>query len=161
LVDREVASEYVTTLRRHVEVQTKSLTIRLDPDIAAEPSSDGQWRVEPLGKHDIGREFMDPMIGVLAVDSPTAAIEHIRRHGSTHTEGVIATDKAVSDEFTRRVDAATIVINGSLRLHDGPRLGLGAEISIATGRLHVRGPVTLGSLVTSTWVVDANGALRG
>jgi glutamate-5-semialdehyde dehydrogenase len=66
----------------------------------------------------------------------------------------------VSEEFTRRVDAAAIVVNGSLRLHDGPTLGLGSEISISTGRMHVRGPVTLGSLVTHSWVVQARGTLR-
>ncbi|MYX46743.1 glutamate-5-semialdehyde dehydrogenase, partial [Streptomyces sp. SID89] len=60
-----------------------------------------------------------------------------------------------------RADAAMVVVNGSLRLHDGPTLGLGTEIAIATGRLHVRGPVTLGALVTHSYVTDGAGALRG
>jgi glutamate-5-semialdehyde dehydrogenase len=58
------------------------------------------------------------------------------------------------------VDAAAVVVNGSLRLHDGPTMGLGAELAISTGRLHVRGPVTLEALVTSTWLIEGNGTVR-
>ena len=167
LVDREVAGEYLTALRRLAGKRGAPFTVRLDPSVPApdgpgDPADqDGLWRTQPLQPHDVGREFLDPVIAVLAVDTPDEAVEHIRRHGSTHTEGVVARDRTVAERFTRRVDAATIVVNGSLRLHDGPKLGLGAEISIATGRLHVRGPVTLGSLVSGTWVVEANGELRG
>jgi glutamate-5-semialdehyde dehydrogenase len=88
------------------------------------------------------------------------AVSHIRQHGSGHTEGIAAADARVIDEFCRRVDAAAIVVNGSLRLHDGPTMRLGPEVSISTGRLHVRGPVGLGSLLTYTWVIDGNGTLR-
>ncbi|MFC8845931.1 MULTISPECIES: glutamate-5-semialdehyde dehydrogenase [unclassified Micromonospora] len=184
LVDEEVAGAYVAELRRQVEARTAVLTLRLDPRVPAPvpvtvavpttgpaqprpgpaaPTADpgSGWRTEPLEKHDLGREFLDPTIGVLPVSGLDEAVRHIRRHGSAHTEGVVATDRATSAEFARRVDAATIVVNGSLRLHDGPKLGLGPEIAIATGRLHVRGPVTLDALMTSSWLVEANGELRG
>ncbi|MZE79642.1 glutamate-5-semialdehyde dehydrogenase [Streptomyces sp. SID5475] len=164
LADRAVAGEYLAALRHLAEKRGTPFTVRLDPSVPAPGGAgdpDGPWRTEPLRPHDAGREFLDPVIGVLAVDGPDEAAGHIRRHGSAHTEGVVARDRAVAEEFTRRVDAATIVVNGSLRLHDGPKLGLGAELSIATGRLHVRGPVTLGSLVSTTWVVEAGGELRG
>jgi glutamate-5-semialdehyde dehydrogenase len=160
LVDQEVAGEYLTALRQAIEDQADVLTVRLDPAVQAPPLGPA-LPVEPLQQHDYGREFLDPVIGVVAVADVTEAVEHIRRFGSRHTEGVVATDPAAVAEFVRHVDAAALVLNGSLRLHDGPRLGLGAELSIATGRLHVRGPVTLSALVTYTWVVEANGALRG
>ncbi|WP_333740254.1 glutamate-5-semialdehyde dehydrogenase [Streptomyces sp. IBSBF 2806] len=162
LVDAEVAGDLVRAILRAAERDDRQVAVRLDPRV---PRPDGRagarpWRIEDLHEHDLGREFLDATIGVRAVDGPHEALAHIRRYGSGHTEGVLARDAGVSEEFTRRVDAAAIVVNGSLRLHDGPTLGLGSEISISTGRMHVRGPVTLGSLVTHSWVVEARGTLR-
>src|SRR5262249_44873159 len=82
------------------------------------------------------------------------------RFGSAHTEGIVAEDQAAVREFCARVDAAAVVVNGSLRLHDGPTMRLGPELSISTGRLHVRGPVTIGAMLTYSWVIEGNGALR-
>lgn len=162
LVDQEVAADYLATVLAECERQDARLTIRLDSSMAGPTASgDSPWRTEPLEPHDLGREFLDPVIGLRPVPGLAEAAEHIRAYGSRHTEGILAQDAQVSRQFARLVDAAMIVVNGSLRLHDGPKLGLGSEISIATGRLHVRGPVTLGALVTSTWVVEANGELRG
>jgi glutamate-5-semialdehyde dehydrogenase len=87
-------------------------------------------------------------------------VEFIQRYGSGHSEAIAATDPAATAEFTDRVDAATIVVNGSLRLNDGPTLELGSEIAISTSRLHARGPITLAALVNYCWVVEANGRLR-
>lgn len=114
-----------------------------------------------LEPHDNGREFLDRTIGVRAVSGLDEAVEHIRRYGSRHTEGVVSTRSEVVDEFLRAVDAAALVVNGSLRLHDGPTMRLGPELSISTGRLHVRGPVGLAALLTYSWGIDGNGTLRG
>ncbi|MEU3255137.1 glutamate-5-semialdehyde dehydrogenase [Streptomyces sp. NPDC006997] len=165
LVDREVAADFVAALLRAAERGGRRVALRLDPRIPA-PHTDAAapqqpWRVSGLQEHDLGREFLDATIGVYPVAGPDEALAHIRRYGSGHTEGVIATDAALAEEFTRRADAAAIVVNGSLRLHDGPTLQLGSELSISTGRMHVRGPVTLGSLLTHSWVVRADGTLRG
>ncbi|MEU6556308.1 glutamate-5-semialdehyde dehydrogenase [Streptomyces sp. NPDC046915] len=163
LVDAEVAEDLVTAMLRAAERGDRQVTVRLDPRVprpGGEAGGGRPWRIEELREHDLGREFLDATIGVRAVEGLDEAVAHIRRHGSGHTEGVLAGDDDVSEEFTRRVDAAAIVVNGSLRLHDGPTLGLGSEISISTGRMHVRGPVTLGSLVTHSWVVEAHGTLR-
>ncbi|MEV0704759.1 glutamate-5-semialdehyde dehydrogenase [Saccharopolyspora sp. NPDC050389] len=158
LVDEPVAAQFVAALADAAE---EEVTFKLDERIAA-PASTGEvpWRIEPLAEHDFGREFLAPAIGVRVVDGLADAVEHIGRFGSMHTEGVVAGDERIADEFVKQVDAAAIVVNGSLRLHDGPTLGLGAEVSISTGRLHVRGPVTLRSLLTYTWLVAANGTLR-
>ncbi|NBE50735.1 glutamate-5-semialdehyde dehydrogenase [Streptomyces boluensis] len=162
LVDESVAAGFVAEVVAAAERDGRPVTVRLDARVPR-PEGEGEghcWRVEALQEHDFGREFLDATIGVYPVAGLDEAVAHIRRYGSAHTEGVIAADTAVAEEFTRRVDAAAIVVNGSLRLHDGPTLGLGSEISISTGRMHVRGPVTLGALITHSWVVEARGTLR-
>ncbi|WP_420031822.1 glutamate-5-semialdehyde dehydrogenase [Streptomyces sp. cg28] len=165
LVDEEVAADFVAALLRASERGDRPVNVRLAahtprPESADAPAGSRPWSIGELREHDLGREFLDATIGVYPVAGPDEATRHIRTHGSGHTEGVVATDADVTREFARRVDAAAIVVNGSLRLHDGPTLGLGSEISISTGRMHVRGPVTLGALVTHSWVVDARGTLR-
>ncbi|MFJ4962295.1 Gamma-glutamyl phosphate reductase [Streptomyces sp. ADI96-02] len=161
LVDEEIAQEYLAALLDACERERADLTVRLDASVPAPaPREDSPWRTEPLEPHDTGREFLDPVIALRPVSGPQAAAAFVRAHGSQHTEGIVARDREVAREFTRRVDAAMVVVNGSLRLHDGPKLGLGSEIAIATGRLHVRGPVTLGALVTSSWVIEADGQMR-
>lgn len=165
LVDAEAATDLVAALLRAAERDERQVTVRLDPRVPRPHTDTGAgagrpWRIAELQEHDLGREFLDATIGVYPVAGLDEALAHIRRHGSGHTEGVLATDSDVTQEFTRRVDAAAIVVNGSLRLHDGPTLGLGSEISISTGRMHVRGPVTLASLITHSWVVEAHGTLR-
>ena len=124
------------------------------------PSTDHP-AIAPLHSHDDGREFLDRSIGVRPVTGIDDAIDHIRRHGSRHTEGVVASDPLVVQRFLGSVDAAALVVNGSLRLHDGPTMSLGPELSISTGRLHVRGPVDIAALLTYSWVIDGHGATRG
>jgi glutamate-5-semialdehyde dehydrogenase len=113
-----------------------------------------------LKPRDLDREFADAHLGVVAVPDLDAAIAHITTHGTGHTEGIVSADPVAVRRFCSGVDAAAVVVNGSLRLHDGPTLGLGPELSISTGRLHVRGPLTLSHLVTRSWVIDAGGTLR-
>lgn len=164
LADRSVATEVVAALARSA-VGTGA-TLRVPPDVAADRdgfgggTGGGGVRVEPLGEHDDGREFLDRTIAVRPVDGLDAAVGHIRRYGSGHTEGIVATDPAAVRRFCARVDAAAIVVNGSLRLHDGPTMRLGPELSISTGRLHVRGPVGIASMLTYAWVIDGHGTLR-
>ncbi|ANZ39056.1 gamma-glutamyl-phosphate reductase [Lentzea guizhouensis] len=128
---------------------------------AFEAARDG-WALKlDLDAHDYGREFLDRTIALHQVSSVDDAVAHIRRYGSGHTEGIVASDRAVVTRFLNTVDAAALVVNGSLRLHDGPTMALGPELSISTGRLHVRGPVGLSALLTYSWVIEGEGALRG
>ncbi|WP_308428425.1 glutamate-5-semialdehyde dehydrogenase [Nocardiopsis terrae] len=161
LVDEEVGDRYLAALHESASARGEELTVRLCPGLTPPHTSGGPLRVESLQEYDLGREFASPTIGVLAVSGVDAAVRHIGEHGSAHTEGVITAEPAVAEEFTGRVDAAALIVNGSLRLHDAPTLGLGPELAISTGRLHARGPVTLEDLVTHSWLVESEGALRG
>ncbi|MGW1196716.1 glutamate-5-semialdehyde dehydrogenase [Streptomyces sp. NPDC002536] len=160
LVDAEVADAFVDALTGAAARGGGPVTLRLDPTLGREPGELPGCRIEQLADHDLGREFLDATVGVLVVDGAESAIEHIHRHGSAHTEGVVTTDPAVAEDFTRRVDAAAVIVNGSLRLHDAPTLGMGPELTLSSGRMHARGPVTLRSLLTHSWVVEGNGTLR-
>lgn len=148
-------------LRRAARPDTAPFALRVPPELADQlrPAA-GATNIEVIEDTDNGREFLDCTLAVRVVDGVGQAIDHIRRHGSGHTEGMIGTDTGDVDLFCARVDAACLVVNGSLRLDDGPTMGLGPELSISTGRLHVRGPVTLGALLTHSWVVHGHGATR-
>jgi len=109
---------------------------------------------------DWGREFLDRILAVRVVDGLAGALDHVARFGSGHTEAICTRDEAHAARFRAEVDAACVVVNASTRFHDGGELGLGAEIGIATSRLHWRGPMGLESLVTMKWIVDGHGQIR-
>lgn len=110
---------------------------------------------------DYGKEFLDRILAVKIVNGIDEAIGHVARFGSGHTEAICTKNKANADRWRREVDAACVVVNASTRFHDGGQFGLGAEIGIATSRLHWRGPMGLESLTTMKWVVDGDGQIRG
>jgi glutamate-5-semialdehyde dehydrogenase len=109
---------------------------------------------------DWGREFLDTILAVRVVDGLDGALAHVAAYGSGHTEAIVTRDASHADRWRREVDAACVVVNASTRFHDGGELGLGAEIGIATSRLHWRGPMGLESLTTMKWVVDGDGQIR-
>ncbi len=145
LVDAEVSEAFVDRPDRPGGQRTAAprYPSRREFPLAARADDGGPCRVDRLGPHDLGREFLDSTIGVVAVSGLTEAVEHIGRYGSGHTEGIVAAEPEAAEEFCRLVDASVLVVNGSLRLNDGPTLGLGSEIAISTSRLHARGPITL------------------
>jgi glutamate-5-semialdehyde dehydrogenase len=115
---------------------------------------------KPAAEDDWGREFLDRILAVRVVGGLDGALEHIARYGSGHTEAICTKDDAHAARFRAEVDAACVVVNASTRFHDGGELGLGAEIGIATSRLHWRGPMGLESLTTMKWLVDGHGQTR-
>jgi len=109
---------------------------------------------------DFGREFLDRVLAVRVVADLDAALDHVARFGSGHTEAILTRDESHAARFRSEVDAACVVVNASTRFHDGGELGLGTEIGIATSRLHWRGPMGLESLTTMKWLVDGSGQTR-
>ena len=109
---------------------------------------------------DWGTEYLDSIISAKMVSGVEEALTHIARYGSQHTEAIITADQAAADQFLAECDSAIVMHNSSTQFADGGEFGLGAEIGIATGRLHARGPVALEGLTTYKWIVRGNGQIR-
>ncbi len=110
---------------------------------------------------DWDTEYLDAIASVAIVDGLEGAVAHIARHGSHHTDAIVAEDAAVAERFLATVDSAIVLWNASTQFADGGEFGLGAEIGIATGRLHARGPVALEGLTTYKWIGRGTGQVRG
>ena len=110
---------------------------------------------------DFATEFLDLKLSVAVVRDLGAAIDHIRRFGTGHTEAIVTGDLAAARRFTTEVDAAAVVVNASTRFTDGEQFGFGAEIGISTQKLHARGPMGLRELTTVKYVVEGDGQVRG
>ncbi|MFM9025279.1 MAG: glutamate-5-semialdehyde dehydrogenase [Planctomycetaceae bacterium] len=153
LVHREVAGAFLPRIAtalagRGVEIVGDAATRALVP--AAGPATEADWATE----------YQGPKISVAVVDSLDAAIDHVNRHGSRHTDAIVTADAAAADRFTARVDTAVAVVNASTRFNDGGELGLGAEIGISTDKLHARGPCGTRELTTYKYVVTGTGQVR-
>ena len=109
---------------------------------------------------DWDTEYLDSVISACVVSGLDAAMDHIARHGSHHTDAIITQDAAAAARFLAEVDSAIVMHNASTQFADGGEFGLGAEIGIATGRLHARGPVALEGLTTYKWIVRGQGQTR-
>ncbi|TKD52910.1 glutamate-5-semialdehyde dehydrogenase [Sphingomonas baiyangensis] len=117
-------------------------------------------RVTPADDVDWDTEYLDAILSVRMVDGLDEALAHIARHGSGHTEAIVTNDEAAAERFLAEVDAAIVMHNASTQFADGGEFGMGAEIGIATGRLHARGPVALEGLTTYKWQVRGSGQRR-
>lgn len=129
--------------------------VRGDKDIAAlsphvDRASPGDWDTE----------YLDAIVSIALVDGLTGALAHIDAHSSRHTEAIVTEDGAAAERFLAEVDSAIVMHNASTQFADGGEFGLGAEIGIATGRLHARGPVALEGLTTYKWLVRGTGQVR-
>jgi glutamate-5-semialdehyde dehydrogenase len=109
---------------------------------------------------DFGREFLALKLSIAVVPTIDAAIAHVNRFGSGHTEAILTRDLAAATQFTAEVDASTVVVNASTRFTDGAEFGFGAEIGISTQKLHARGPMALRELTTYKYVVWGDGQIR-
>jgi glutamate-5-semialdehyde dehydrogenase len=117
-------------------------------------------RVKPVAATDYGKEFLDSIIAVKAVDGVEGAIDHIARFGSQHTDAIVTADEAAAARFLTHVDSAIVLHNASTQFADGGEFGFGAEIGIATGKMHARGPVGVEQLTSFKYVVRGSGQTR-
>jgi glutamate-5-semialdehyde dehydrogenase len=117
-------------------------------------------RVTPATDEDWDTEYLDNVCAVAIVDGVSGALGHIAAHSSHHTEAIVTEDAATAEHFLSVADSAIVMHNASTQFADGGEFGLGAEIGIATGRLHARGPVALEGLTTYKWLVRGTGQVR-
>ena len=131
-----------------VELRGCARTVEIVP--GAKPASDRDW----------GAEFLALILAIRVVPSLDAALEHVARYGSNHTEVICTNDYANAQRWLREVDASCVMVNASSRFNDGGQFGLGAEIGISTSKLHAYGPMGLESLTTEKWIVLGEGQIR-
>ena len=117
-------------------------------------------RVEPASDEDFAREFLDLISTVVVVPDLDAALAHIERFSSGHSEAIVTSNPDVAQRFLAEVDAAAVLHNASTRFVDGSELGLGAEVGISTQKLHARGPMGLEALTSIRWVIQGEGQIR-
>ncbi len=118
-------------------------------------------QAKPAVDDDFGQEFLAKILAIKVVDDLDAAIAHIERYGSNHTEAIVTQSFDNAQRFVRELDASCVIVNASTRFNDGGELGLGAEMGISTSKLHAYGPMGLESLTTEKWVVFGDGQVRG
>jgi len=117
-------------------------------------------RIAPASATDWDTEYLDAVLSIALVDGIEGALRHIARHGSRHTEAIVTQDKAAAERFLNEVDAAIVMVNASTQFADGGEFGMGAEIGVATGKLHARGPVGAEQLTSYKYIVRGSGQLR-
>ena len=153
LVDRAAAKADLAPL----------VTMLLDADCEVRGDRDTQAvdkRVKPATEEDWRTEFLDAIIAVRLVDGVDGAIAHVEQYGSHHTDAIITADEAAAAKFLGEVDSAIVLHNASTQFADGGEFGFGAEIGIATGRLHARGPVGVEQLTIFKYIVRGTGQIR-
>ena len=152
LIDWQFYTKYGAVLiedliKAGVEVRTTGELLKIPGTVQAVPE-------------DFGHEFLDMIIAAKLVDGVDEAIAHIKRYGSQHTEAILTENDATADQFFRRLDSAILMRNASTQFADGGEFGMGAEIGIATGKMHARGPVGAEQLTSFKYLVVGDGTIR-
>lgn len=154
LVDREIADAFLPKICERL----RGAGVELRGDTAAR-------RIVPemheAGEDDWSAEYLDLILSIRIVDDCAAAIEHINKYGSGHSDAIVAEDDSAAGRFLAAVDSAAVYHNASTRFTDGAEFGLGAEIGISTDKLHARGPMGIEGLTSYKYVVRGSGQIRG
>jgi len=156
IVDEEISKPFLTALSK--QLQPKKVIVYAD--VKAYQMLKGYPYLFKAKKEDFYREFLSLTCAIKIVKNETEAFNHIAEHGTKHSEAIVTNNKKVAEQFLSTVDAAAVYHNASTRFTDGEEFGLGAEVGIATQKLHARGPFALEKLVTEKWVLRGTGQIR-
>jgi glutamate-5-semialdehyde dehydrogenase len=153
LIDEKIADTFLPRVARalageKVELRGDERTRQLVP--GAKPATEDDWYAE----------YLELILAVRVVKDLAAAVDHITKYGSAHSDAIITRNKATAEKFLREVDSSSVFWNASTRLADGNQYGFGAEIGISTDKLHARGPMGLEELTSYKFVVIGDGQLR-
>jgi glutamate-5-semialdehyde dehydrogenase len=157
LVHRDVAEQFLA--RALPALREAGVTVHGTPEVVA-AGADAGTTVVPATDEDFAAEYLSLDLSAAVVDSLDAAIAHIARFGSGHSEAIVTGSLAAARDFTARVDAAAVLVNASTRFTDGEEFGFGAEIGISTQKLHARGPMGLPELTSTKYVITGTGQVR-
>ena len=160
LVHRDVAAEFLPMLAQRLvadRIAAGLTPVELHLDAQAAAIIDGV----PAATEDFDTEYLDYKLSVAVVEDVDAAIAHIARHSTHHSEAIITADAAAAQRFTACVDSAAVYVNASTRFTDGGEFGLGCEMGISTQKLHARGPMGLAELCTYKYIIRGSGQIRG
>jgi glutamate-5-semialdehyde dehydrogenase len=158
LVHEAIAADFLP--RIGAAFAAKGVEMRCDAPSRALLRAVPNAKLADATEADWAEEYLAPIISIKVIPDLDAAIAHINRHGSHHTDAILTTNHAHAMRFLREVDSASVMVNASTRFADGYEYGLGAEIGISTDKLHARGPVGLEGLTSLKWVVLGNGEVR-
>ncbi|MDR3392108.1 MAG: glutamate-5-semialdehyde dehydrogenase [Sulfuriferula sp.] len=173
IADNAKTSRYGTCNTTETLLVAQAVAAQILPGIAAIYTAKGvemrgcaitQGIVDGIGsasEEDWITEYLAPIISIRVVDGLDAAIDHINRYGSQHTDAIVTEDYTRARRFLREVDSSSVMVNASTRFADGFEYGLGAEIGISTDKIHARGPVGLEGLTSQKWIVLGDGHVRG
>jgi glutamate-5-semialdehyde dehydrogenase len=153
LVDREAAGRLLPGVLE--DLLAAGCEVRAEPEVQAMDP-----RIVPATEADWSTEYLDAVLAIKLVDGLEAAIAHVNRYGSHHTDSIVTGDELAAERFLAEVDSAIVLHNASTQFADGGEFGMGAEIGISTGRLHARGPVGVEQLTSFKYVVRGSGQIR-
>ena len=155
LVHADIAPQFVPRILR--ELHERGVTLHCD---ATAQNFAGDIPTQAATEEDWAKEYLALEMAVAVVPDIEAALAHIARYSSGHTEAIVAEDQRAINRFTSEVDCAAVMVNASTRFTDGGEFGLGAEIGISTQKLHARGPMGLEEMTTTTWIAEGEGHVR-
>ena len=160
LVHKDVAAGFLPLLKARL-VDARAAAGLVPVDLRLDECAAAIIPGTPAGEQDFDTEFLNYILAIAVVDDVDAAIAHIARHSTHHSEAIITADDTAADRFTTCVDSAAVYVNASTRFTDGGEFGLGCEIGISTQKLHARGPMGLAELCSYKYIIHGSGQTRG
>ena len=159
LVHRDIAAEFLPKLKKRL-VDDRIFSGKAPVELRLDESAASVISGTPAGALDFDTEFLDYILAIAVVDNVSAAVTHIVRHSTGHSDAIITSNPDTADIFTSCVDSAAVYVNASTRFTDGGEFGLGCEMGISTQKLHARGPMGLEELTTYKYIIRGNGQIR-